>query len=288
MSILSLEKQVAYQLAPPEAPWFGLKGRLAYKQYQVAWPNLPTAFMGKRLLQLSDLHMAVHTREWLMTTLPLIKHLQPDAILLTGDLISKGTEQFSDLKAFLKALPANTLRLACLGNHDVLDGQRGEGVKALLEAEHVHCLVNDVFYWELEGQQFPIVGLHDFSHGMPSPQRVLRKLSEEAFQHALLLCHNPAQFEWPAIDWSRFPLILSGHTHAGQFWSPIWLKRLVAEADYIEGPYDLSDNTTLYVNAGLGTASVHTKKHLPWPDWDIPLPRWGTTPELTLFSLNKA
>lgn len=69
-----------------------------------------------------------------------------------------------------------------------------------------------------------------------------------------------------------FDLILAGHSHGGQVNLPFWSQPTTALArKYTRGLYRLSEQTNLYVNAGIGTSRYPV--------------RFGVVPEITVFHL---
>jgi uncharacterized protein len=88
--------------------------------------DLPDAFVGFRLVQLSDIHLEEYTEAWfLKRAVDLINQLNPELVLITGDFVSRGPA--SDKYAWRAAGTAAEVleglkapqRYACLGNHDV-------------------------------------------------------------------------------------------------------------------------------------------------------------------------
>ena len=80
------------------AAFFGMgygitKGKYAYKvrDIKVSHPNVPEAFDGLKLVQLSDAHLGSFdgTPEPVLAALDKVQSLQPDAVLFTGDLVNE-------------------------------------------------------------------------------------------------------------------------------------------------------------------------------------------------------
>ncbi len=167
----------------------------AVRRYRV--PGLPG-----RLIQLSDVHAsAVTHRASLDPLVDRVNALNPDLVVLTGDLVMPFSEEehgyLVDALARLRA-PL----LCCLGNHDLPVRDR------LIAALPV--LVDET----REQAGFAVTGV-DF-HWKGAQQRLLAALSEQPSVPGfrVLLAHDPRLGPW--VPEGRFDLILSGHTHGGQ------------------------------------------------------------------------
>src|SRR5690606_31142846 len=96
--------------------------------------GLPPSMVGKRLVQLSDLHVGSTDSAYLVSTLEQIAELRPDAIVVTGDFMTCfGDESIAPALEVLRALPQAPLgRLAILGNHDYGSAWRQDAVAEAL------------------------------------------------------------------------------------------------------------------------------------------------------------
>lgn len=245
--------------------------------------NLPAAFDGFRIAQLSDIHLDEFTEPFfLRRAVEKINSLQSDAVFITGDFVTAGIR---GRKAALRSAGqcaeilqelACSQRYAVVGNHDVMVG--APSVIAALTASGISVLRNAYLPIERSGARFWLAGLDDPLEGHPNPDLAIpvaiRNLPEEP---VILMCHAPdyvrrlqAHPAGAAVDF-----MLSGHTHGGQvripflggFFLPYLGKR------YVEGHFRLG-NLQLYVNRGLGTVQ------LPF--------RFNCPPEITHFTLRRA
>jgi uncharacterized protein len=255
-------------------------------QTGVALPNLPAAFEGARIVQLSDIHMDEYTEtSFLRRVVHQIDLLQPDAILLTGDFVSEGpaSEEFAIGAAWQCANILSQLKCrqlyAALGNHDVSIGS--EEVTAALAANRVTVLNNACLpidrIGNRTGGRIWLAGVDDPVNGEPDPERAIpASIRHVPGEPVLLMCHAPDYADdlvstpaGKAVD-----LMLSGHTHGGQirlpFLGPLTLPPLGKK--YVEGWFRLGE-MQLYVNRGIGTVGV------PF--------RLDCAPEITLFTLRR-
>lgn len=244
-------------------------------QHNLPIRGLPAALSGRRLVQISDLHVGPQVAMgYLIKSLQKVAALEPDFLAITGDLITyRSDAQFAELRRLLAHLPpARIATLAVLGNHDygrhwrqgyvaesVCKELARAGVRVLRnESEPIHGLV--------------VAGVDDLWAREFAPDRALAKITADT--PALVLCHNPDAADHPG--WGDYQgWILSGHTHGGQCKPPFLPPPLqsVHNPRYVAGEVPLADGRRLYINRGLG--------HL------VPA-RFNARPEITVFTLREA
>ena len=216
---------------------------------------------GITILHLSDLHHsdAVSLR-YLRRSLQRAIQGQPDVILLTGDYITTriDDERFLEI---LKLLPQAAPTLACPGNHDggpwaqAMAGYATTGpIKRLLEEAGIHYLENDWSLINVRGVAIAIGGMGDLWARQCEPEAIQEPFNTAQADLKLLLSHNPdSKAKLGALNWD---LMLSGHTHGGQFRLPILGAPFAPIKDkaFLVGlcPYG---NRWIHVTAGLG--NVH-------------------------------
>lgn len=250
---------------------------------ELALAGLPAAFIGMRVVQLSDIHLDEFTEPvFLRHVVDRINGLKPDMVLLTGDFISSGlsSRRFAlgaarHCASILAGLRCKQ-RYAVLGNHDVaVDATE---VTAALTANGITVLTNASVPIEREGGRFWLAGLDDPVLGQPDPERAIPpSIRNRLGEPVILMCHAPdyadTLLEQPAGQ--AVNLMLSGHTHGGQVRLPLIgaLQLPDLGKKYVEGWFRLGA-MQLYVNRGIGTIGV------PF--------RFDCPPELTLFTLRSA
>jgi predicted MPP superfamily phosphohydrolase len=237
--------------------------------------GLPTSLVGKRVLQLSDLHAGpIVDQSYLLRSVEKTAELKPDLVVMTGDLMhSEGDESIPNAIEVLSAVPKAPLgRLAVLGNHDYGVGWRQDRVANLLvhkvEGVGVQVLRNEAI--TVEGLQ--IAGTDDLWSSNFNAETTLGQLRGE--EPAIVLCHNPDAVDLP--EWKSFRgWILAGHTHGGQCKPPFLPPPLlpVKNRRYVAGEYGVGPGRTLYINRGLGY---------------LRRVRFNARPEITVFTLAKA
>jgi predicted MPP superfamily phosphohydrolase len=255
-------------------------------------PNLPRAFEGITLGQISDVHSgSFYNKKAVNGGIDMLLAEKPDLIFFTGDLVNDmATEmrQYQDIFARVKA-PLGVY--STLGNHDYGDYHFGKGsspakVKNLQDVIKTHklmgydLLMNEHRRLKVDGEEIGILGIENWGMGrFPKYGKMeLAVKDTDDLPIKLLLSHDPSHWrgqvlsEYPQID-----AMFSGHTHGMQFgvrisndiqWSPVqYIYREWA------GLYK-ENNQQLYVNVGYG--------FLGYPG------RVGILPEITIFTLKRA
>lgn len=249
------------------------RGRPRLERITLHLPNLPPAFDGLRIVQLSDFHSGPFmSREQMLEIRGLAEELKPDLYFLTGDFVDTSAVQvppFVDAFANLKA-PLGVF--AVLGNHDYFADIKT--VEAGLSAARLPLLRNTHHVLEYRGDRLAILGVDDlwasrFTNRQPEIGSAMRGVPEDVFK--ICLSHQPAY--WREVKTHRVDLTLCGHTHGGQIGiagTQISLARIATP--YVAGLYK-EDGMQLYVNRGLGV-------------FGIPL-RLGVPPEVTEMTLRR-
>lgn len=217
------------------------------KEIEVGIKNLPAAWHGKRVVQISDTHLGhVFEKDFLQEIVDKINVINPEIVFITGDLFDgmdgKNLDEevlpLNDLKA-----PAGTYFVT--GNHETYFGL--ERTYDTLAATEVKILNDELV--SLGGLQ--IIGL---SFPEESEIRDIAKAIGEiknfnSREPVILLYHSP--FEAEQAKQAGIDLMLSGHTHAGQtFPFGILVKIIFRGNDY---GLNIEDDFTLYTSSGLGT-----------------------------------
>jgi len=216
----------------------------------------------------SDIHLgSILAKKHLLRIVGKINNLQPDIILLAGDVIDEDLQPVirKDLGAALQQLQSNLGVYAVSGNHEYIGGIEPAieylekyGVKMLLDSA---VLIDNSFY---------LIGRED--RDRPRFTGKSRKnLSEiikgvDVSRPMILMDHQP--FTLNESLQNGVDVHLSGHTHNGQIW-PI---KYVIDAIYEVGwGYKNKDGLHVYVSSGVGT-------------WGPPV-RIGTRPEIVQIKI---
>ncbi|HYC52348.1 MAG TPA: metallophosphoesterase [Gemmatimonadaceae bacterium] len=247
--------------------------RLVVRHITLSPPRMPRALDGLRIVQLTDLHVGPQTsRRHLARIADAARVAAGDIIAYTGDQVD---DHPADIEVFASAfgtLQAPLGVYAIPGNHDVYAGW--DEVRRRTETMGVRVLVNDAIGLEYKGTRFCLAGTGDPAgrqmgaagkSAAPDVDAMFTKVPHGAF--CVTLAHNPALF--PALA-PRADVVLSGHTHHGQFSIPSrnWSLASVF-LEYAMGTYERS-GSLLYVSPGTNY-------------WGIPF-RIGALPEVTVVT----
>jgi uncharacterized protein len=248
--------------------------RLTTRDLVVHVNDLPKAFDGFRIVQISDLHVGPQTwRGHLARVVDTVQSLEPDIIAVTGDMVDDRHEDAGLYIAGLGHLSAPEGVFIVPGNHDVYAGW-DRVAPALAGLAGTHLLVNDAFLLQRGADTLAIAGTGDPAgrsfadvDAAPDIDRTLADIP--AGTPVVALAHNPVL--WPALAERGVHLTLSGHTHWGQLAIPALHWSLVSP--FVEHGMGLYRNgpSALYVHPGTGF-------------WGVPF-RLGTPPEVTRITL---
>lgn len=251
--------------------------------FDVHLPDLPPEAENWRIVQLSDLHYsAIGGANLLRQAVEWSNQLNPDAVLLTGDYVSRRNSYASftgarlwarpimdyaeDMAKVLSGLRSRLGVFAVSGNHDHAK-RRCDAIEGLLRNVGIINLRNR---HTLLGGVLPLAGLDDLRGGRPLVRQALNGIDPGSPQ--IILSHNPRLM---LELHNRNALILSGHTHGGQVHLPFTNFRVrprdVAQTPFLRGWYR-QPPAQLYVSSGLG--SVH-----------FPM-RFRCPPEMVVFTLH--
>ena len=256
------------------AGWVGSRW-LHVRQMRAAFPDLPLALEGLRVVQLSDLHIGPQTsRRFLERVRSAVVAAGGDLIAVTGDLVDDHARDSAHYAEALGSLAAPLGVYVVPGNHDVY--ANWPAVRAELEKLPVTILLNESRVVRRGDGQLAIAGTGDpagrwiaTSQAAPDIDAALRQVPPGTF--TIALAHNPSL--WPALADRGVELTLSGHTHWGQLALPAFKWSLAGVfLDHAMGVVTRGASV-LYIHPGTGF-------------WGIPF-RIGARPEVTIIELRR-
>ncbi len=260
------------------------------KRHKLYLPNLPKAFDGIKLGQISDIHSGgFNNKKAVLGGVEMLMHEKADLIFFTGDLVNEvSAEMYNYLDVFSK-VKAPLGVYSCLGNHDYSDysnwstpGDKIKDHNTLIDYHKMmgwDLLRNENRRLKVNGEEIGILGVENWGELSRFPKYGRMDLtvkSTDDLPVKLLLSHDPSH--WRAQILPQYPQIdvmFSGHTHGMQLgvqtknfqWSPIEYVYNEWAGFYNEGPQQL------YVNVGFGFL---------FPG------RVGILPEITIFEIKAA
>lgn len=268
------------------------RGKYNYKvlKYTLQFEDLPDAFDGFQITQISDMHAgSFDNEEKVSYGIDLINEQKSDVILFTGDMVNNVADELLPYKEIFSKLSAKSGMYSVLGNHDYGDYVRWETDEAktknledLISIQKeigFDVLLNEHRFIEKDGQRIALVGVENWGAGGFKKAGDLKKASKEVAlkDFKVLMSHDPSHWEKEVVqDEKHYHLTLSGHTHGMQFgieipglfkWSPVkWRYKHWAGIYQELGQY-------INVNRGFG--------YLAFPG------RVGIWPEISVITLKK-
>jgi predicted MPP superfamily phosphohydrolase len=269
---------------------YGFSNKYDYhiRRVPLQFDNLPAAFKGLKIIQISDIHSgSFDNKKAVEKGVQKILDLQPDLILFTGDLINDRATEMMGYEEVFGRLKAPMGVYSTLGNHDYGDyvkwpsqearDQNIEDLKGIQAVMGWRLLMNEHVVLERDGQQIALIGIENWSAKARFPKH--GKMWEaypgsEKYPFKILMSHDPSHWDAEVRPkYGDIDLTLSGHTHGMQFgieipgfkWSPVKYVYDRWAGLYEEG------KQKLYVNRGYG--------FIGYPG------RVGILPEITLIEL---
>lgn len=220
------------------------QGRYNYKvlKYQLTFDDLPDAFDGFKITQISDIHSGSFTnKEKIEYGVNLINEQKSDVMLFTGDIVNNMANEMDSWIDVFKQLEAPFGKYSVLGNHDYGDyvqWDKPEDKVANFQAvKDIHpkigfdLLLDEHRYIEKDGQKIALIGVENWGKGFNQAgdlQKASSLVAQDDFK--ILMTHDPSHWEYQVKeDDFNYHLTLSGHTHGLQMgieipgffrWSP--------------------------------------------------------------------
>ena len=236
---------------------------LEVNEYEIVSDRIPEAFAGFRIAQVSDLHNK-DFGEGYGQLLTLLSQINPDIIVVTGDLIDS---RQTDLDVALEfAWQAGKIARVYYvsGNHEARVPEY-EDLKIGLVKAGVVILENQKVEITREGESITLMGIEDpsfqedylFGDSESVARQAIENLYNKSDGYTVLLSHRPELFDL-YVD-TGMDLVFSGHAHGGQFRLP-FVEGLVAPNQGFFPKYDAGrfteENTTMIVSRGVGNSII--------------------------------
>ena len=276
--------------------------RLNYRVYRVEIPisNLPAAFDGMTIAQLSDIHMSGYMpRAQVRRAVDMANDLGADLAVVTGDFITGAGDPLEECIEEIRRLSAPLGIYGCNGNHEIY-ADAEDRAQDLFTEQGMKLLRHENALITFRGAQLNLIGVDYQRERAPGGRKVSCLIGIEPLIRKdipnILLSHNPNSFNRAAE--LGVELSLAGHTHGGQIQVEILDHRLSPArfiTDYVAGLYMRplftpaktvasqkflhattlqGPHSAIYVNRGLGTVGAPV--------------RLGVPPEISLLTLRRS
>ncbi|MBS7230031.1 metallophosphoesterase [Flavobacterium psychroterrae] len=268
------------------------EGKYNFKVFKqtIYFPDLPDAFDGFKITQISDVHSgSFDNPDKINYAIDLINQQEADMILFTGDIVNTHAKEMHPwLETFNRIKPYKYGKFSVLGNHDYGEyvtwpseqekDHNFEEIKKLYGQIGFELLLNEHTYIQKGADKIALIGVENWGQNFKKAGD-LNKASQNVHQDdfKVLMSHDPSHWEYEIKNHPKnFHLTLSGHTHGMQFGIEIpgYFKWSLAQYIYKQwaGLYE-NVGRYVYVNRGFG---FHA-----YPG------RVGIMPEITVIELKK-
>ena len=267
-------------------------GKYNYKviKQRIFFPDLPDAFDGFTITQISDVHSgSFDNPEKINYAIDLVNEQNSDMILFTGDIVNTHAKEMHPwIDTFKKIKEHKYGKYSVLGNHDygeyiswpseAAKEENFQNIKNLYGQIDFKLMLNEHTLIEKGNDKIALVGVENWGHNFKKVGDInlaSANLTKEDFK--ILMSHDPSHWDYEVKNHEKnFHLTLSGHTHGMQFgieipgvikWSPIqYIYKQWAGLYENMGRY-------VYVNRGFGFHAYSG--------------RVGIMPEITVIELKK-
>lgn len=245
--------------------------RIEVTEYELFYDNLPEAFSGFRVVQLSDVH-AAEFGAGNKRLIQAVSDAAPDIIAVTGDLIHN-ENQGETVRVLLSGLVEIAPVYYVTGNHEWDSGGLPE-LKRILSDCGVSYLSNSYVKLSRGGDSIIVAGIDDPNgpYDQKSPAELVSEIREaEGDLYLLLLAHRNDPEDYKALDADT---ILCGHAHGGIIRLPFFGALIGNDRtffpEYTGGVYK-AGNADMVVSRGLGSS--------------LPIPRILNNPQIVVIIL---
>lgn len=246
------------------------KNKVDITKYNIVNEKIPTEFNGFKIVQLSDFHSKGYkeTTEKIITK---INNINPDIVVMTGDMISWELENIDEFNKLIKEVCAKFPVYYINGNHEQLAQilKKSEYDNFITEIKELGVVIINNSYIEVikKDQSIRLYEIDiplDDSTGLYITEEqiednyvenILSEIDSEKFN--ILLAHNPLFID----EYSKWgaDLVLSGHIHGGIIRIPLINKGIISPEKELFPKYDAGDfkvgDTIMIVNRGIGSSS---------------------------------
>lgn len=238
--------------------------RLQVNHIEVSIKDLPPQWENKKIVQLSDVHLGrVLGKLFLRQVVGETNQLNPDLIVITGDLFDATDGTMFELAKLFKEFNSRQGIFYVTGNHEVYLGT--DEIKNAIAGTNVELLNDEVR--TIDGLQFIGISYPEFTEVKNIDKIITMNPDFDSAKPSVLLYHSPSSilsdgnsdhsdaYFRPDMDFDTakklgIDLQLSGHTHRGQIFPFNFITRVIFQG-YDYGLHTL-DDFNIYTSSGTG------------------------------------
>lgn len=238
-----------------------------YFVYSTLWVKFSHVHVGEstdsskkkiRIIQISDIHG--RSRYLNGSLSKLVNQLQPDYVMITGDLATKIKQLDGVLVELSKiscphlfVVPGNYEREGLVGwRKQHYSEETYDDIIRRLRAFNMTVLLNEGIDLHTEGKKLFVYGFDNSYYG--NERLTLKEADLHSYDFVIMLAHSPSLIRSPQLEKTPFDLLLVGHTHGGQI--RVLGRTIGAYSHYHVGLKQLDKRRLFYINRGLGTVRI--------------------------------
>jgi len=242
-------------------------------RHEIAIKDLPPEFDGFKIVQISDIHVAVWvTNEDVRGFVALANAQKPDAVVLTGDFLTRLSDDIPGIGKALGGLKTERGTYAVLGNHDYW--KDADAITKALRDNGIEVLFDETRDINVGKARIRIVGTDDLWEGAPDFEKAFEGIEEH--DACIVLAHNP--YAVVQMNARLADLVLSGHTHGGLIVLPGYGAIMSSSRlgrKVVSGMHRVN-GIPVYISRGVGTGTTL-----------VPI-RFRCRPEIAVFTLRRS
>ena len=224
------------------------------KEYNIIDSDIPNSFYGIKIVQISDINYKFNNnKKDLNKILKEINKIKPDIVILSGDLfnnqINYTEEDIKDITNILKSIKYSIGKFAIKGENDTLD----EWNSIMENSSFIDLNDSYELIYNESIEPILLVGIssnYKSNHISDTIEKIYSEINTE-YKFSILVLHEPDFIT--SIDYSKFNLILAGHSLNGTIKIP-YIGGIINDKYskiYHDDYYELN-NTKLYISSGIG------------------------------------
>jgi predicted MPP superfamily phosphohydrolase len=212
--------------------------------YTIHSPELLPAWKGKNIILISDMHLGlVRSRHFTKKVVRKINALSPDLVIIAGDIIDGPVFDYERGLSPLKDLHSTYGVFYTPGNHEDYNSENEKFYPI------VKSLTNTLIDEKAEINGTQIIGLRYHEESLEDTSARLEKTGYDKGRPSIVILHDPRNT--PALQNAGVSLVVSGHTHKGQFFPANFIVRFIYK-EFIYGMH-MHKNTVSITTSGIGT-----------------------------------